>query len=167
MAHSKSTSVTLKLLVHTKGRKVLFAEATKEVVDFLFTLLSLPVGTVVRLLSKNCLFTVHTTVETATSSEGGYAKGVVTYMIMDNLVVKSMCLPFLQFLRRAEPKASGGGGGMVFQRTAQARAGSGSHEVGLALRLVQPEGCCSRHHHSPTTVPTCYSALQCYTIQCR
>ncbi|PQQ12126.1 uncharacterized protein Pyn_27725 [Prunus yedoensis var. nudiflora] len=60
MAPSQSTSVTLKLLVHTKGRKVLFAEATKEVVDFLFTLLSLAVGTVVRLLSKNCLFTVHT-----------------------------------------------------------------------------------------------------------
>ncbi|XP_008233660.1 PREDICTED: uncharacterized protein LOC103332689 [Prunus mume] len=72
MAHSKSTSMTLKLLVRTKGRKVLFAKATKEVVDFLFNLLSLPVGTVVRLLSKNCLFTMHTTVET--SSKGGYAK---------------------------------------------------------------------------------------------
>ncbi|XP_008245589.1 PREDICTED: uncharacterized protein LOC103343726 [Prunus mume] len=153
MAHSKSTSVTLKLLVRTKGRKVLFAKATKEVVDFLFNLLSLPVGTVVRLLSKNCfkggyakpkaavagsniLLSLTNDVDSnakqfyictncvrcisdvsgtvcpscryamstqviyvcpqasstvaATSGEGGYVKGVVTYMIMDTLEVKPM-----------------------------------------------------------------------------
>lgn len=53
LATTNTTSVGLKLLVDTKGHKVLFAEATKKVVDFLFTLLSLPVATVIRLLTKN------------------------------------------------------------------------------------------------------------------
>ena len=57
MATKNSTdqysSVTLKLLIHSKGNRVLFAEAGKDFVDFLFTLLSLPVGTVIRLLSAN------------------------------------------------------------------------------------------------------------------
>ncbi|KAJ1400191.1 hypothetical protein SESBI_29751 [Sesbania bispinosa] len=52
MASFSSTKVTLKLLVDTKNEKVLFAEASKPVVDFLFNLLCLPVGTVVRLLNK-------------------------------------------------------------------------------------------------------------------
>ncbi|KAK6933238.1 Protein of unknown function DUF674 [Dillenia turbinata] len=47
------TQVELKLLSHTKARKVLFAEAGKDFVDFLCSLLILPVGTVIRLLSKS------------------------------------------------------------------------------------------------------------------
>ncbi|KAK9913407.1 hypothetical protein M0R45_037225 [Rubus argutus] len=149
MATSNNTnSVSLKLLIDTKGGKVLFAEASKEVVDFLFTLLSLPVGTVVRLLTKNgmdsllkpnstvaganilhltyndsnakkfyicqhcnryisdgsgvncprCNYNIATGVtyvapSAATgkvSSVEGYVKGVVTYMVMDNLEVKPM-----------------------------------------------------------------------------
>ncbi|PQQ18461.1 uncharacterized protein Pyn_37645 [Prunus yedoensis var. nudiflora] len=43
----------MKLLVDSTRGKVLFAEASKDVVDFLFTLLSLPVGTVIKLLSKD------------------------------------------------------------------------------------------------------------------
>jgi hypothetical protein len=58
MASSTSSStttnkVTLKLLIDTKNEKVLFAEASKAVIYFLFNLLRLPVGTVVKLLSKN------------------------------------------------------------------------------------------------------------------
>ncbi|PRQ59058.1 hypothetical protein RchiOBHm_Chr1g0365991 [Rosa chinensis] len=45
-------TVSLKLLIDVKRQKVLFAEAGKNFVDFLFTLLSLPIGTVIRLLSK-------------------------------------------------------------------------------------------------------------------
>ncbi|CAL2248380.1 unnamed protein product [Prunus armeniaca] len=45
--------VSLKLLIDTKRQKVLFAEAGKDFVDFLFTLLSLPLGTIIRLLSKD------------------------------------------------------------------------------------------------------------------
>uniref|UniRef100_A0A7N2ME08 DUF674 domain-containing protein n=1 Tax=Quercus lobata TaxID=97700 RepID=A0A7N2ME08_QUELO len=47
--------VSLKLLIDTKGNKVLFAEAGKDFVDFLSYLLSLLVGTVVRLLTKNSM----------------------------------------------------------------------------------------------------------------
>ncbi|BFG22600.1 hypothetical protein CerSpe_088740 [Prunus speciosa] len=53
MATSKATSVSMKLLVDSTRGKVLFAEASKDVVDFLFTLLSLPVGAVIELLSKD------------------------------------------------------------------------------------------------------------------
>ncbi|KAM5556254.1 hypothetical protein ABKV19_023911 [Rosa sericea] len=50
-----TTDVTLKLLIDTKGHKVLYAESGKEFVDFLFTIMSLPVGTVIRLLSKDSM----------------------------------------------------------------------------------------------------------------
>lgn len=47
--------VSLKLLIDTKGNKVLFAEAGKDFVDFLFNLLSLPLGNVINLLTKNSM----------------------------------------------------------------------------------------------------------------
>ncbi|KAM5556249.1 hypothetical protein ABKV19_023906 [Rosa sericea] len=52
-ATPNSSTISLKLLVDTKRQKVLFAEAGKDFVDFLFNLLSLSVGTVIRLLSKD------------------------------------------------------------------------------------------------------------------
>ncbi|KAK0592431.1 hypothetical protein LWI29_018949 [Acer saccharum] len=52
---AKATSVKLKLLIDTKTKKVLFAEAGKDFVDFLIYLLSLPVGNVVRLLSEKTM----------------------------------------------------------------------------------------------------------------
>ncbi|KAL1819330.1 hypothetical protein ACET3Z_014199 [Daucus carota] len=45
--------ICLKLLVDSNANPVMFGEAGKEFVDFLFQFLSLPVGTVVKLLSKN------------------------------------------------------------------------------------------------------------------
>ncbi|OMP02657.1 hypothetical protein COLO4_10938 [Corchorus olitorius] len=51
MASSLGT-VGLKLVIDTKGKMVLYAEARKDFVDFLFNILSLPVGTVTRLLPK-------------------------------------------------------------------------------------------------------------------
>ncbi|XP_075645405.1 uncharacterized protein LOC142616431 [Castanea sativa] len=47
--------VSLKLLIDTKGNKVLFAEAGKDFVDFLFNILSLPLGNVINLLTKNSM----------------------------------------------------------------------------------------------------------------
>ncbi|KAL2323898.1 hypothetical protein Fmac_022956 [Flemingia macrophylla] len=49
---STSTQLTLKLLIDSKQAKVLFAEASKEVIDFLFSLLCLPLSTVIRLLNN-------------------------------------------------------------------------------------------------------------------
>ncbi|CAL8126397.1 unnamed protein product [Prunus armeniaca] len=53
MATTNSTSMSLKLLIDTTSHKVLFAEASKEVVDFLFSFLSFHVATVTRLLSTD------------------------------------------------------------------------------------------------------------------
>uniref|UniRef100_A0ACD5TRF0 Uncharacterized protein n=1 Tax=Avena sativa TaxID=4498 RepID=A0ACD5TRF0_AVESA len=50
-----TAALSMKLLVDTKARRVLFAEASKDVVDFLFSLLSLPVGTAVQLLGKEAM----------------------------------------------------------------------------------------------------------------
>ncbi|BFG36752.1 hypothetical protein CerSpe_230260 [Prunus speciosa] len=58
MATTNSASVSLKLLIDTKSHKVLFAEARKEVVDFLFSFLSLHVATVTRLLSTDGMDTL-------------------------------------------------------------------------------------------------------------
>ncbi|MCI32729.1 DUF674 family protein, partial [Trifolium medium] len=44
--------VSLKLLLNEKGNKVLFAEAGKDFVDVLFSFLTLPLGTIARLVEK-------------------------------------------------------------------------------------------------------------------
>ncbi|KAG8369631.1 hypothetical protein BUALT_Bualt14G0033700 [Buddleja alternifolia] len=51
MAQPKAL-LTLKLLIDTKGKRVIFAETDKDCVDFLFHILSLPVATVISLLKK-------------------------------------------------------------------------------------------------------------------
>ncbi|XP_044973126.1 uncharacterized protein LOC123440628 [Hordeum vulgare subsp. vulgare] len=50
-----SPAMSMKLLVDTKAGCVLFAEPGKDVVDFLFSLLALPVGTAVSLLGKRSM----------------------------------------------------------------------------------------------------------------
>ena len=52
MSSTKPT-ITLKLLVDSEGKRVVFAEAEKDFVDFLVSLMSLPIGTVIKLLSAN------------------------------------------------------------------------------------------------------------------
>ncbi|XP_057778385.1 uncharacterized protein LOC130997143 [Salvia miltiorrhiza] len=44
------SKVSKKLLIDTKGKRVLFAEAGKDCVDFLFHILTLPVATIITLL---------------------------------------------------------------------------------------------------------------------
>ncbi|KAK0591480.1 hypothetical protein LWI29_002705 [Acer saccharum] len=62
-----ASQVKLKLLFDPKSKKVLFAEAGKDFVDFLFYLLSLPVSTVVRLLKDEgevgCLSDLYNSLE--------------------------------------------------------------------------------------------------------
>ncbi|KAK4756770.1 hypothetical protein SAY87_006897 [Trapa incisa] len=48
--------VKVKLLVDTKNDVVLFAEAGKDFIDFLFHFLSMPIGAVVRLIGKSGIF---------------------------------------------------------------------------------------------------------------
>ncbi|KAF3342018.1 hypothetical protein FCM35_KLT00656 [Carex littledalei] len=45
----------LKLLIEKKSQKVLFAEVGKDVVDFLFSLLSLPIGSVAKLITEESI----------------------------------------------------------------------------------------------------------------
>jgi hypothetical protein len=47
-----TTKVSLKLFIDKKGRRVLFAEADKEFVDFLYCIFTLPVGAVTSLVLK-------------------------------------------------------------------------------------------------------------------
>ncbi|KAG2586937.1 uncharacterized protein LOC120675686 [Panicum virgatum] len=49
------TTLRMKLLVDTRAQRLLFAEASKDAVDFLFSLLALPVGTVVMLLGQDAV----------------------------------------------------------------------------------------------------------------
>ncbi|TVU21807.1 hypothetical protein EJB05_31470, partial [Eragrostis curvula] len=54
MATAAATPVLrMKLLVDTTTQRVVFAEAGKDVVDFLFSLLALPVATAVALVGKD------------------------------------------------------------------------------------------------------------------
>ncbi|CAN1269397.1 hypothetical protein LINPERPRIM_LOCUS13568 [Linum perenne] len=105
----------LKLLIDKKNNRVLFAEAGKDFVDFLFSIFSLPLGTVTKLLSKNrmvgCLGSLYKSIEDLSDtfiepSENkvtvlnpkatflfgwrGFVKGVLTYMVTDDLEVKPM-----------------------------------------------------------------------------
>ncbi|XP_054785836.1 uncharacterized protein LOC129292284 [Prosopis cineraria] len=50
---ASSTKLSLKLLIDQENERVLFAEASKNFIDFLFNLLRLPIGTVASLLTKN------------------------------------------------------------------------------------------------------------------
>jgi hypothetical protein len=52
MASSSSSKLTLKLLIDTNNDKVLFAEASKPVVDFIFNIPCLSIGMVVKILRK-------------------------------------------------------------------------------------------------------------------
>ncbi|KAL4289342.1 hypothetical protein S245_068139 [Arachis hypogaea] len=64
---TNTSNMSLKLLIDSKNKKVLFAEASKDVVDFLFTLLQLPLATVIKLLTKEavvgCLGNLYSSVE--------------------------------------------------------------------------------------------------------
>ncbi|CAL4951623.1 unnamed protein product [Urochloa decumbens] len=48
-------TLTMKLLIDRKAQRVLFAEAGKDVVDFLFSLLALPLATAVKLVGKDAM----------------------------------------------------------------------------------------------------------------
>lgn len=48
-----SRKLTIKILVQKSNKKVLFAEARDDFVDFLFSFLTIPLGTVMHLLSGN------------------------------------------------------------------------------------------------------------------
>ncbi|KAK4374570.1 hypothetical protein RND71_005247 [Anisodus tanguticus] len=52
MTTTSDTKLSMKLLIDTNAGKVLFAEAEKDCVDFLFHILSLPLGTLISLIKE-------------------------------------------------------------------------------------------------------------------
>lgn len=52
MASSK-VRIPLKLLIHKQEERVLYAEANSDFIDILFSFLTMPMGTIIRLLSKH------------------------------------------------------------------------------------------------------------------
>jgi hypothetical protein len=63
-----TTRISLKLFIDKKSQRVLYAEADKEFVDFLFSIFTLPVGVVTRLLKEGggmagCLPTLYQGIE--------------------------------------------------------------------------------------------------------
>jgi hypothetical protein len=63
-----TTKLSLKLFIDKKRQRVLFAEADKEFVDFLFSIFTLPVGAVTRLLKEGggmvgCLPSLYRSIE--------------------------------------------------------------------------------------------------------
>ncbi|KAJ6717821.1 hypothetical protein OIU79_005873 [Salix purpurea] len=152
-----ASTMSLKLLIDSKHNKVVLAEAGKDFVDFLLNLLSLPLGTVIQLITKSamtgcipnlygslenldesylqpnqnkdsllkptvatqitdpnfllpdtkkpenkklyycrnhpgCVSDIQKSVYTPTSDQGGYVKGLVTYMVTDDLSVSPMSM---------------------------------------------------------------------------
>ncbi|KAJ4768573.1 hypothetical protein LUZ62_078948 [Rhynchospora pubera] len=55
IAMASETKLKLKLLIQKKTQKVLFAEAGKDVVDLLFSLLAMPIGSVIKLITKESM----------------------------------------------------------------------------------------------------------------
>ncbi|GLJ10619.1 hypothetical protein SUGI_0131910 [Cryptomeria japonica] len=50
MAVKPSEAMTVRFLINTKTQRIVYAEAGKEFVDFLFSFLSMPIGSVLNLL---------------------------------------------------------------------------------------------------------------------
>ncbi|KAG5602318.1 hypothetical protein H5410_033688 [Solanum commersonii] len=105
-----------KLLIGSNAKKVVFAEVEKNFVDFLFHILSLPIGRVTKLLKekgmngcfhniyeskgvykicpicKNSMSMVVPAVvqPVGAATDGGFVMETVKYMVMDDLVVKPL-----------------------------------------------------------------------------
>ncbi|EMS51047.1 hypothetical protein TRIUR3_12906 [Triticum urartu] len=82
-----SANLSMKLLVEVDRRgtprRVVYAEAGKDVVDFLLTFLTLPIGTVVKLLRRNSM----PMVGCVGNLTGGFVRAGVTYEVMDDLEI--------------------------------------------------------------------------------
>ncbi|XP_049345175.1 uncharacterized protein LOC125809619 [Solanum verrucosum] len=77
--------LSMKLLIDTKNKKVVFAEVEKDFVDFLFYILTLPLSTVTKLLkdkgTNGCLPNIYESVENLND----------TYMKSKHIILQPMC----------------------------------------------------------------------------
>ncbi|KAM3307879.1 hypothetical protein P3S67_009623 [Capsicum chacoense] len=100
MATSK-TKLSMKLLIDPQAKKVLFAEVDKDFVDFLFHLLSLPVGAITNLLKEKgmngCFPNLYQSVESLSD----------TYIQSKDIILRPNCppVPLLLFKHLPTQKA--------------------------------------------------------------
>ncbi|KAF3640429.1 putative myb-related protein-like [Capsicum annuum] len=82
---TSETKLSMKLLIDTKAKKVLFAEVDKDCIDFLFHILSLPLGRVTKLLKdrgmNGCLNNLYQSVEDLNDS----------YLESKNIILQPEC----------------------------------------------------------------------------
>ncbi|KAE8804570.1 hypothetical protein D1007_19618 [Hordeum vulgare] len=101
--------LSMKLLIDTKAQKVCFAEADNEVVEFLSSLLCLPMSTVINLLTKERMVgsigNVLDSLETLDAAYVFSSKGREPYM--KPTVAPGMLSPLQQLLGGAQLNASG------------------------------------------------------------
>ncbi|KAG5602316.1 hypothetical protein H5410_033686 [Solanum commersonii] len=71
-ATATTTKLSIKLLIDSKAKKVVIAEVEKNFVDFLFHILSLPIGKVTKLLKERgmngCFHNIYESVENLNNS---------------------------------------------------------------------------------------------------
>jgi len=61
VAVTTEATVELKLLIDKETNNVIFAEAGKDFVDILFSFLTLPLGTIARLIESDCWYWANST----------------------------------------------------------------------------------------------------------
>ncbi|KAE8670746.1 Detected protein of unknown function [Hibiscus syriacus] len=103
MASTSPATVSLKLMIDPKSNRLLFAEAGKDFVDFLFYIMSLPVGTVTRLLGKQatvgCIGNIYGSIENLDDSyfQSAPEKDMLLRPILTNYAANvDFLLPSLQ-----------------------------------------------------------------------
>ncbi|WMV30647.1 hypothetical protein MTR67_024032 [Solanum verrucosum] len=80
----ETTNFGFKLLVDSKAHKVVFAECGKDYIVFLFTILKLPIACFIGQPSS--------TPNRFLDNDGGYVKGLIVYMVTDNLSVTPLSM---------------------------------------------------------------------------
>ncbi|WCJ19520.1 hypothetical protein M5689_001807 [Euphorbia peplus] len=85
-----SSKVKLKLLIDKKNHKVLFAEASKDFVDFLFSIISLPLGKIVNLITKDqmvgCIGNLYDSIESLSETYIQSPQGVESLLNPKSMV---------------------------------------------------------------------------------
>ncbi|ONM29962.1 DUF674 family protein [Zea mays] len=119
MPKTKATALSMKLYIDRKAQRLLFAEASKDVVDFLFAILALPVATAVELVGKEamvgCVGNLYASVEKLDSTylQAGVANvdllcpTVVSPYAIANTRRSLLCLPKAKNLFRCGKTVAG------------------------------------------------------------
>ncbi|KAK2633776.1 hypothetical protein Ddye_028568 [Dipteronia dyeriana] len=100
------TKVKLTLMMDKTAKKVIFAEAEKDVVDILFNLLSLPIGTVIKLLkNENTLGSIDNLYESLENMDASYLQPNHNkdQLLNTNVTASVLCDPLL-LLPEAGPR---------------------------------------------------------------